>query len=136
MASGPSIPETAVTESSITDVRSPQDAAQPTAPVSGRDRVQYFRRADGWFNRLVRLASAVHEGFWLGCLSAEDLNAVTAGHYEQSREYSSPEHNQRGLFDWEAAALNRYFQPGSRILVAAAGGGREILALRRAGFQA
>jgi hypothetical protein len=136
MASGPSIPETAVTESSITDVRSPQDAAEPTAPVWGRRRVQYFRRADRWFNRLVRLASAVHEGFWLGCLSAEDLNAITAGHYQQSHEYSSPEHNQRGLFDWEAAALNRYFQPGSRILVAAAGGGREILALRRTGFQA
>ena len=98
--------------------------------------MQFFRRADHWFSRLVQLASAIHEGFWLGCLSAEDLNVITAGHYQQSQEYSSPEHNQRGLFDWETAVLNRYFQPGAHILVAAAGGGREILALRRAGFQA
>jgi len=99
-------------------------------------RVRWFKQADQWFTRLVRIADAIHQGFWLGFLSADDLDAITSGHYAQSQEYASPEHNQRGLFDWEAAAINQYFQPGSRILVAAAGGGREILALRRAGFQA
>ncbi len=136
MAAGPGIPETTRSESSITEIRAHRDAAEPIPLGQGRRRVQWFKRADRWFNQLLRVASAVHEGFWLGCLSAEDLNAITAGHYQQSQEYSSPEHNQRGLFDWEATALNRYFQPGSRILVAAAGGGREVLALRRAGFQA
>ena len=85
---------------------------------------------------MVRIAGAIHEGFWLGCLSADDLNEITARHYAQSQEYASTEHNRRGLFDWEAAVITRYFQPGSHILVAAAGGGREILALRRAGFHA
>jgi len=37
-----------------------------------------FKRADRWFSRFVRLATALHEGFWLGCLSPDDLNAITA----------------------------------------------------------
>lgn len=78
-----------------------------------RRRVRYFRRADGWFNRFVRLAGVVHEGFWLGCLSADDLNAITAEHYAHSHESASPEHNLRGFFDWEpgggAASLSSGF---------------------------
>ncbi len=99
-------------------------------------RVRWFKQADQWFTRLVSMASAIHEGFWLGTLSTDDLDAITSEHYRKSQEYASPEHNQRGLFDWETTVVNPYFQPGSRILVAAAGGGREVLALRRGGFQA
>jgi hypothetical protein len=99
-------------------------------------RLRRFKWADSWFNRFVKLLSGVHEGFWLGCLSIDDLNAITAQHYEGSRESASREHNMRGLFDWELAAVNRYFQAGSSVLVAAAGAGREVLALRRAGYAA
>jgi hypothetical protein len=107
-----------------------------TSPVAARRRVRFFQRADSWFNRCVRLATAMHEGFWLGCLSANELNAVTAGHYAQSRETISPEGNLRGFFDWERSAVERYFPAGSSVLVAGAGAGREILALRRAGYSA
>ena len=138
MASGPGTPNTVSSESPNT-----QNATQALGgslelvpSVRGSRRAQLFKRADRWFNRFVRLASALHEGFWLGCLSPDDLNAITASHYQQSREYASSEHNQRGFFDWEVPVLERYFPPRSRILVAAAGGGREVLALRRAGFQA
>lgn len=110
--------------------------AELTPQIVRRRRVQWFKRADRWFNHLLRLAGVMHEGFWLGCLSVEDLNAVTADHYFQSQECTSQEHNLRGLFNWETSVLGRYFRPGSRILVGAAGGGREVLALRRAGFQA
>ncbi|PYX26669.1 MAG: hypothetical protein DMG82_00835 [Acidobacteria bacterium] len=99
-------------------------------------RVRWFKQADQWFTRWISIAGALHEGFWLGVLRADDLDAITAGHYGQSQEYASAEHNQRGLFDWERVVVEQYFQPGSRILVAAAGGGREILALRQVGFQA
>jgi len=98
-------------------------------------RVRWFKQADQWFTRWISIAGALHEGFWLGVLRADDLDAITAGHYGQSQEYASAEHNQRGLFDWERVVVEQYFQPGSRILVAAAGAGREILALRQAGFQ-
>jgi hypothetical protein len=101
-----------------------------------RSRVKCFELADRWLNRLVKLTNAMHEGFWLGCLNADELNAVTAEHFDQSQYYSSAEHNLRGFFEWEQSALARFFRRGSRILVAGAGGGREVLALRKAGFEA
>jgi len=87
-----------------------------------RRRVRYFKRADGWFNRFVRLAVVVHEGFWLGCLSADDLNAITTEHNEHSHESASPGTQLARLFDWELVAVRRHFPPASRVLVAAAGG--------------
>jgi hypothetical protein len=101
-----------------------------------RSRVKHFDLADRWFNRLGRFASAMHEGFWLGCLNADELNAVTAEHFDQSQYYASTEHNLSGFFGWEKFVLERFFQRGSRIVVAGAGGGREVLALRKAGFDA
>src|SRR4029077_4822488 len=87
-----------------------------------RRRVRYFKRADGWFNRFVRLAVVVHEGFWLGCLSADDLNAITTEHNEHSRESASGTQLAR-LFDWELVAVRHHFPPASRVLVAAGGEG-------------
>jgi hypothetical protein len=101
-----------------------------------RSRLKYFDSADRSLNRLVRLANAMHEGFWLGCLNADELNALTADHFDQSQYYASTEHNLSGFFGWEESVLYRFFRRGSRILVAGAGGGREVLALRKAGFDA
>jgi hypothetical protein len=84
----------------------------------------------------VNLAEALHKGFWLGFLSADDLNALTAKRYGASQHLTSTEHTESGFFDWEAPLIERYFRKGSRILVAAAGTGREILALLDAGFSA
>jgi hypothetical protein len=99
-------------------------------------RVTSFAYADRWFNRLVNFEKALHKGFWLGCLSLDDRNAVTAESYAASKYFCSTEHVDSGFFDWEARVVERYFPTGSRILIAAAGTGREILALRKAGFQA
>ncbi len=137
MTPGSGISKTVDSESPKPETITPSRRAFELVPAApGGRRVRLFKRAYRWFNRLVRLTSAVHEGFWLGCLTPDDLNALTASHYQQSREYSSSKHNLRGLFDWEVPVLDRYFPPRSHILVAAAGGGREVLALRRAGFQA
>ena len=99
-------------------------------------RVRCFQRADIWFSRLVRLMTAMHEGFWLGCLTADDLNAITAERYGDSQYLASTEHNLSGFFSWETLVLERYFRPGSRVLVGAAGAGRELLALHKNGFDA
>jgi len=137
MSLGSRVPEIAPEDSphpvSLSTVRCTVDSKSQT---KDKRRVRWFKQVDRWFTRSVSMAGAIHEGFWLGSLSADDLDGITGDHYRQSQEYASPEHNQRGLFDWETAVVNQYFQPGSRILVAAAGGGREVLALRRAGFQA
>ncbi len=78
----------------------------------------------------------VHEGFWLGCLNPDDLNSVTAQNFDQSQFYASSNHNRSGFFQWEQKALDQFFRGGSRVLVAGAGGGREVLALRQSGFAA
>jgi hypothetical protein len=99
-------------------------------------RTRCFEQADRWFHRLAKLAEALHKGFWLGSLSADDLNVITSHRYAASQHLTSIDHVEGGFFDWEAPLIERYFRKGSRILVAAAGTGREILALRDAGFSA
>lgn len=99
-------------------------------------RVKWFERANRWLERWVAIITAAHEGFWLGCLTADDLNAITANHFAESQFYPSTEHNLSGLFAWEKLAVEQHFIPGSRLLVAGAGAGREVLGLRKAGFHA
>lgn len=109
---------------------------QTMPPSAPRLRVRLYLWLDRWRQRWVRLLGILHEGFWLGWLNPEDLTAVTVRSYQQSRLYSGPEHNQSGLFSWERETIDRFFRPRSRILVAASGGGREIIALHSLGFQA
>src|SRR5262245_21605165 len=44
-------------------------------------------------------------------------------------------YNRKGLWAWEQEMLERYFPAGARVLVASAGGGREMLALHRLGYE-
>jgi hypothetical protein len=101
-----------------------------------RLRVWLFLWLDRWFQGLVRLLGTLHEGFWLGCLDAEDLTIVTIRSFEQSFTYNGSEHNQSGFFPWEREMIDRFFLPRSKILVAGCGGGRELIALHGLGFQA
>jgi hypothetical protein len=138
MASESAVPNTVSLENADTEKNAlaQGDALANVPAARRRRRVLYFDFADRWFNRFVKVVEAVHEGFWLGCLSVDDLDAITAEYYRQSHEYASEQHNLRGFFDWEGPVVHRYFKAGSHILVAGAGGGREVIALRRAGFQA
>jgi hypothetical protein len=116
---------------------SPKIQSQTVDREAGRAprlRVRCFHQVNQWANHLTRLVKALHEGCWLGLLDADDLNAVTSAYYAESTYYASKEHSLSGFFDWEKPVLDRYFEKDSRILVAAAGAGREVLALRKAGF--
>lgn len=99
-------------------------------------RLRLFAAADRCVDRIVRFLKIVHEGVWLGSLSPDELNQVTAENFDQSQFYSSKDHNRSGFFEWEQEMLDRFFRRGSRVLVAGAGGGREVLALRKSGFEA
>src|ERR1700687_2933922 len=109
---------------------------QTMPPPAPRLRVRLYLWLDRWIQRWVRLLGILHEGFWLGCLDPEDLTAVTIRSFQQSPLYSGREHNQSGLFPWERETIDRFFRPSSKILVAASGGGRELIALHGLGFQA
>lgn len=129
------LPETLLTQNSAKQHKPPLDSASEVK-VQLSFRTSCFRVADRWVHRLTGLANAVHKGFWLGCLTPGDLNALTAQRYSASTHFTSRPYVESGLFDWETAPLERYFCKGSRILVAAAGTGREVLALRKGGFSA
>jgi len=74
-------------------------------------------------------------GFWIGILKREDLHLIDEWYYNDADDmYIKEEYNQRGFWQWEGKALNKYFQNCRCLLVAGSGGGREILALRKLGY--
>lgn len=85
--------------------------------------------------RAIRGVEAVHGGLWLGLLDADRLSAATAAQYSGPGLYAEAEHNASGLFEWERAAVERYFPPAGRVLVTSAGAGRELFELEALGFE-
>jgi hypothetical protein len=101
-----------------------QGAAQLFVRVTERLRRSFPRAGQYW------------SGFWLGALSRNAMAAVDEALYSLRSNYQTAEHNRQGLAPWERAAIEAYFSPGSRLMVLAVGGGREVVALRRLGFDA
>jgi hypothetical protein len=87
-------------------------------------------------NRLAHATRAVLGGLWLGLLSDASLRALDEAYYSRTDLYRTADWNERGLFDWERELIEEHFEPGARVLVAACGGGREVLGLLRADFDA
>jgi hypothetical protein len=82
----------------------------------------------------ARLARGAVVGAGLGLLRRTDLHAIDAATTRRHDAIGRDAYNRSGLFAWERAALERHFPAGGRILLLAAGGGREVLALRQLGY--
>ena len=90
------------------------------------------------------LARAVIDGLALGSFDRDALTRLDEWFYERTtetvhgrpRRYHDDEHVLQGLWDWEAAAVERAFPDGGRIAVTGAGAGREVHALLERGFDA
>ena len=82
---------------------------------------------------------AIFDGLWLGLLGPDDLAAVDDAFYSshggEHATYEGAEHNLSGLREWEARIVEEGVQPGWRVVVTSAGGGREVIALAERGFQ-
>jgi hypothetical protein len=95
------------------------------------------------FAKAIAAVEACFIGLWLGVLTRERLNAVDEEFYTSSKltenagepDYHSKEYNRRGLWDFEKRVLADYFSGCKRLLVIAAGGGREVLALQRLEYE-
>jgi len=85
---------------------------------------------------LTQLSRAAINGLWLGVLSDAALRALDERYYDAAAVYRSADWNEKGLFAWERELIEEHFAGRERIVVAACGGGREVLALRREGFDA
>src|SRR5947199_4038008 len=103
---------------------------------SASPRLRLFGLCHRAFLRFVSAASIIHEGFWLGLLSREELTELTMESYSTSDTYSVQEYNLSGFFPWEKAALDRFFSGHARFLIAGAGAGREMIALSKEGKHA
>jgi len=93
-----------------------------------------FKFCDRAVHLVGQGASALHQGLWLGLLSDADLDRLTEDYYDGVARYVDSDFISSGLKRWEERLIPPHFAPGSRVLVAAAGGGREVIALRRAGY--
>ena len=87
------------------------------------------------FGRLQVGLEALHNGFWLGVLDKPLLDAACEQYYDERPAYQNSDYNRKGLSDWEREMVDRFFPPAGRLLVTAAGGGREVLALHKRGYQ-
>ncbi|HEY5890074.1 MAG TPA: SAM-dependent methyltransferase [Acidimicrobiia bacterium] len=92
--------------------------------------------------RVIKLIQSVFTGFWLGILSQSDLDSVDDEYYVGRRgkrlgpiDYTRTDYNKRGLFEWEQRAIKTHFPAGGSVALIGAGGGREVLALRRLAFR-
>src|SRR5262245_8090759 len=88
--------------------------------------------------RLIRLGHAFGEAMIqavvLGLLDAPDLERITVSRFEGSR-YAEPSVIEAGLQWWERDAIQQFFPPEGRVVVGAAGAGREVLALHKRGYE-
>jgi hypothetical protein len=92
-----------------------------------------YIRSNRLLVNLVRGMNAVHNGLWLGLLKRDELNFAIATAYG-GQDYLDAVHNEFGLWDWERRAIEAWFPDSGRLLVGAAGGGREALDLARRGY--
>ncbi len=93
-----------------------------------------------WSNRVFRVlhggSQALFEGFWMGLLPESVYDVISEKSYGTGAQYTNDGYLDSGFHFWEELAVRTYFAPASRVLVASAGGGREIVALVRAGYRA
>jgi hypothetical protein len=76
----------------------------------------------------------IFSGIWLGFLRDETLRKINNVYYSKTSRYKNPSYNKGGLWTWESAIIARYFCNRKRLLLIGAGGGREVIALRRLGY--
>lgn len=93
-------------------------------------RAGVYTRVEPSLARLPAPVGGAVRAAWLGLLDDRELHAVDDVYYRRRLDrYASPEYVVSGLFPWERDAVERFFGERSRLLVAAAGAGREMLAL-------
>jgi len=96
---------------------------------------EFYLAVDRVFRVVHTGALASFEGFWMGGLPDSIVDQISERSYRLGFPYNAPEYLNAGLQIWEEIAIQRFFPEGCRVLVAAAGAGREMIALGKAGFE-
>jgi hypothetical protein len=87
-----------------------------------------------WFKMPEKIGQ-FWRAIWLGILDSASLNEITWFLYENASDFDNEEFNlHQGFWQWELEAIRKYFPSQGRILIAGAGGGREVIAMTGLGF--
>jgi 2-polyprenyl-3-methyl-5-hydroxy-6-metoxy-1,4-benzoquinol methylase len=113
----------------------PQSAPAKASHRPNNLKLRAYARAERWFTGAGSVLRALHEGFWLGMMSSEDLLGATSIRFDPPSSFHTREHNLSGLFDWEETAVQRFFGSCRSVLIGAAGAGREAITLAQRGFE-
>lgn len=108
------------------------------------DRITVYRRALRAHSRAARLSQAIIDGLALGLFDRQTLSELDRQFYDDARELVAGKQRpfrdelsiRQGLHDWEQQVIEEVFPPEGRIVVTAAGAGREVLALCEMGYDA
>ena len=100
-----------------------------------RTRTELFKRSQALVGRLPTWVRTLHSFFWLHILTSSDLDDITMDSYQGSTGFESEQHNLQPLWSWEESAFQQCLSKCKSVLVAGAGGGREMIALSRMGLQ-
>ena len=95
-----------------------------------------YYRSDRVANGLLFALRGCFDGLWLGFLSSKRLAQIDEQYFHRCGEYVDMTYNCQGFWAWERKAIEGYFAGVRRIAVTSAGGGREVLALLKAGYEA
>jgi len=87
-----------------------------------------------FMKKLFNYSEAVLSGFWLGIMGEKSIDFSDELAYNSTKFYIDENYNRSGLFEWEKPIIQKHFVNAKNILLIAAGGGRESLALSRIGF--
>ena len=71
----------------------------------------------------------------MGLLPESAYDVISEKSYGAGDQYTNHAYLDSGFHFWEELAVRSYFAPGSHVLVGSAGGGREMIALARAGYR-
>ncbi|MEI6851233.1 MAG: hypothetical protein WCL06_00260 [Bacteroidota bacterium] len=77
----------------------------------------------------------ISEAFWMSVLPKSFIAALDEYHYSHSEKYCTETYNHMGFFKWESDMIDRYFANCTSLMVLGSGGGREMLALQKKGYE-
>lgn len=87
-----------------------------------------------FLKKLTNFLDAFHSGFWLGIMGKKSLDHTDELYYNSTKSYSTDKYNESGFFNWEKPVIEKHFSDAKTVMVIAAGGGREVLALSKMGI--
>ncbi len=97
-------------------------------------KIRLFNWSDIIESNLITFIETIFQGLWLGFLERKEFNIITQMYFSSTEMYQEEVHNLSGFWDWEEQIINKFFEDCRTVLVGAAGGGREIIALSKQGI--